>query len=156
MRLASVLLLALPFSLAAGVPDSKLEVTDLRNHPFSVDLPSGSNLKVHLRSGDFHIRGRDAEKVIVRLEGRNAENAKDLTVRFERTGADAHLRVFGGPKNDLQVVVEVPKSSSLFVRMPAGDLTIEDVVGSKDVQLHAGDLTISASLNFATVPLCNG
>jgi hypothetical protein len=98
---------------------------------------------MHLRSGDFHIIGREDNKISVRLEGRNADKAQNLTVSFKRFDHDAELRVFGGPKNELQVIVEVPKASSLFVRMPAGDLTIDGVVGNKDVQLHAGDLSIS-------------
>jgi hypothetical protein len=31
----------------------------------------------------------------------------------------------------------------LYVRMPAGDLTVEGVSGDKDVELHFGDLTIA-------------
>ena len=29
------------------------------------------------------------------------------------------------------------------MRLPAGDLTVSDVIGNKDVELHAGDLTIA-------------
>src|SRR6202043_2679756 len=49
----------------------------------------------------------------------------------------------GGPKNNLEVTIEVPNSAMLFVRMPAGDLSVEGVSGDKDVELHAGDLTIA-------------
>jgi hypothetical protein len=31
----------------------------------------------------------------------------------------------------------------LFVRMPAGELTLEGISGDKDVEMHAGELTIS-------------
>jgi len=64
-------------------------------------------------------------------------------VRFQRWDHDADLRVFGGPKNDLEVTIDIPSSAMLFVRMPAGDLSVEGVSGDKDVELHAGDLTIS-------------
>jgi hypothetical protein len=39
--------------------------------------------------------------------------------------------------------VHIPHNSELYARVTAGDVTIENVVGSKDVELHAGDLTIS-------------
>jgi hypothetical protein len=123
--------------------ETKLELKDLQNHPFAVDCPSDSNLRLHLRSGEFRIIGRADNKLSVRLEGRNANNAQDLTVRYKRFGNDAELRIYGGPKNNLEVTVEVPASSMLFVRMPAGDLSIEGVSGDKDVELHAGELTIS-------------
>jgi hypothetical protein len=127
----------------AGLPDSELTVKDLQNHPFAVDLPSGSNLRLHLRSGEFRIVGHSDNRVAVHLNGRNAGNARDLTVRFRRSDNTADLRVFGGPKNDLEVTIEVPSSAMLLVRMPAGDLSIEGVSGDKDVELHFGDLTIS-------------
>ena len=129
--------------LAAGLPDSDLKVKDLQNHPFAVDFPSGSNLRLHLRSGEFRIVGRDDNKIAVHFNGRNADNARDLTVRFRRSDDDADLRIFGGPKNNLEITIEVPSSSKLFVRMPAGDLSVEGVSGDKDVELHAGDLTIA-------------
>jgi hypothetical protein len=48
-----------------------------------------------------------------------------------------------GPKNDLEVTIEIPKAATLYVRMPAGELSLEGVSGDKDVELHAGELTIS-------------
>jgi len=133
---------ALAFSFPA-LAQNKLEVKDLQNHPFAVDFPSGAKLRMHLRSGDFRIVGREGHTISVRLEGKNSSNAQDLTVRFERSDHDGDLRISGGPRNGLQVTVEVPASSMLYVRMPAGDLTVEGVSGDKDVELHAGDLTIS-------------
>ena len=142
-RTVLALFASLAFLVPAGVPGSELSVKDLQNHPFSVDFPSGSNLRVHLRSGEFRIVGRDVNKITVHLNGRNADNARDLTVRFKRWDNDADLRVFGGPKNNLEVTIEIPSSAMLFVRMSAGDLSVEGVSGDKDVELHAGDLTIS-------------
>ena len=127
----------------ASLPDSKVEIKDVQNHPFSVDFPAGKSVRIHLRSGDSRIVGREDGKISVRLEGRNAGNAKDLTVRFQRTDGDADLRIWGGPKNGLQIIVEVPASSMLYIRMPAGELHVEGVSGDKDVELHAGDLSIS-------------
>jgi len=127
----------------AGLPDSELTVKDLRSHPFGVDFPSGSNLRLHLRSGEFRIVGHSDNRVAVHLGGRNADNARDLTVRFRRSDNTADLRVSGGPKNDLEVTIDVPSSAMLLVRMPAGDLSIEGVSGDKDVELHFGELTIS-------------
>jgi hypothetical protein len=139
--LALSVLLAL--LVPAGLAESELTVKDLQSHPFGVDFPSGSNLRLHLRSGEFRIVGHSDNRVAVHLGGRNADNARDLTVRFRRSDNTADLRVFGGPKNDLEVTIEVPSYAMLLVRMPAGDLSIEGVSGDKDVELHFGDLTIS-------------
>ena len=138
-----ILLVSLAFVAPMGLSDSELRVKDLQNHPFAVDFPAGSKLRLHLRSGEFRIVGHKDNKIAVHLAGRNADHARELTVQFRRWGNDADLRISGGPKNDLTVTVEIPTSAMLSIRMPAGDLSVEGVSGSKDIELHAGDLNIS-------------
>ncbi len=130
---------------AMTLAQSKIEVSDLQHHPFSVAFPSGGKLRMYLRSGDFRIVGSDENKITVKLSGTKADDARDLTVRFKPSSGEAELRISGGPKNDLQVTVNVPKNAGLFVRMPAGELRVEGISGDKDVELHAGDLTISGN-----------
>jgi hypothetical protein len=139
IRFLSLLLLSAPLASA----QSKIEVADLQNHPFSVDFPSGSRLQIELRSGDFRIVGADDNKISVHIAGKNSGNARDLTVRFKHSSNDAELRVSGGPRNELQVTIEVPKFTGLFVRMPAGQLEVDGISGDKDVSLHAGELILS-------------
>ena len=120
----------------------KIEATDLPEHPFQVDYPSGSQMSLRLRSGDVRVVGKEHNQISVRVEARDPERAREVKVYFERFENSAELRVWGGPKNDLQIIIEVPKNTGLFVRMPAGQLEISDVTGDKDVQLHAGDLIL--------------
>lgn len=134
---AALVVVAIPVSA-----QSKIEVTDLENHPFAVDFPSGARLHLHLRSGDFHIVGRDDNKISVHLEGRNAYKAKDLRVRLDRADSASDLTVSGGPRNDLEVTIEIPRNTNLFVRMPAGNLELQGITGDKDAELHAGELVI--------------
>jgi hypothetical protein len=130
---------------AITLAQSKIEVSDLEHHPFSVAFPSGGKLRMYLRSGDFRIMGSDENEITVKFSGTKADNARDLTVRFKPSSGEAELRISGGPKNDLQVTVNVPKNAGLFVRMPAGELRVEGISGDKDVELHAGELTISGN-----------
>jgi hypothetical protein len=120
----------------------RIEATNLPDHPFEVAYPSGSRLNLHLRSGDMRVVGKDDNKISVRVEANNIEKARTVRVLFERFDDSAELRVSGGPKNDLRVIVEVPKATGLFVRMPAGQLEISGITGDKDVQLHAGELIV--------------
>ena len=130
---------------ALNLAQSKIEVSDLQNHAFSADFPSGKQLRVQLRSGDFRIVRTDDTKITVQLSGKKADNARDLTVRFKSSSSGSELRISGGPRNDLQVTIKVPRNTGLFVRMPAGELALEGVSGDKDIELHAGDLTISGN-----------
>lgn len=141
MRILAIGLLAALLA-PAGAAQSKLEVKDLRNHPFSVDFPSGGRLGMHLQSGDFRIVGRSDNRIVVHFSGKNAEIAKNLTVRMTQADAGGNLRISGGPKNELQVTIEIPESTDLYVRMSGGDLDVKSVLGNKDIKLIGGDLTI--------------
>ena len=73
---------------------------------------------------------------------RNADQASELRVRLEGTNDAADLTVSGGPRNDLEVTIEVPRKTGLFIRMSAGNLELRDIVGNKDAELHAGEMVI--------------
>jgi hypothetical protein len=139
IRLLALAILFAPLVLAQS---KKIEATDLPTHPFQVAFPSGSQLNMHLRSGDFRVIGREDDKITVRVKAKDPEKAKEIKVRFQRFDHSAELKISGGPKNDVQITVEIPGSTGLFVRMPAGQLELSDITGDKNVQLHAGELIV--------------
>jgi hypothetical protein len=142
MRTPFFLSTVLALSVASGAGQTKLDVKDIENHPFTADFNSGGKLRMYLRSGDFRIVGGSDNKITVRIRGRNAERASDMRVQLEGSNSSADLTVSGGPKNDLEVTIEVPKKTGLFVRMSAGNLELKHVTGDKDAELHAGELII--------------
>jgi hypothetical protein len=142
MRTPFLLVSALALSVASGAAQTKLDVKDIENHPFAADFSSGGKLRMYLQSGSFHIIGGSDNKITVRITGRNAENATEMRVQLKGSNSSADLTVSGGPKNDLEVTIEVPKKTGLFVRMPAGNLELHHVTGDKDAELHAGELVI--------------
>ncbi len=142
MRVPLLLVTALAFSAALGAAQTKFDVRDIENHPFTADFNSGGKLRIYLRSGDFRIEGTDGNKITVRLGGGNAYRASDLRVQLDGSNDLADLTVSGGPSNDLEVSIEVPRKTGLFIRMPAGNLELRHTVGNKDVELHAGELVI--------------
>lgn len=132
----------LAVSVASGTPQTKLDVKDIENHPFTADFNAGGKLKMYLQSGSFHIVGSAENKITVRVTGRNAYNAGDMRVQLEGSKDYASLTVSDGPKNDLEVTIEVPKKTGLYIRMPAGNLELRHITGDKDAELHAGELII--------------
>ena len=142
MRTPFLLAAALALTVASGAAQTKLDVKDIENHPFTADFHSGGKLRMYLRSGDFRVVGGLDNKITVRITGRNAYRANDVRVQLEGSNDSADLTVSGGPKNDLEVIIEVPKKTGLFVRMTAGNLELQHVVGDKDAELHAGELII--------------
>lgn len=139
VALGSLLILSAPLAFAQT---KRVEATNLPDHPFQVDYPAGSQLSLHLRSGDVRVVGGAENKVSVRVDAKNLEKAREVRVTFDRSDHSAELHVSGGPRNDIKITVEVPKDTGLYVRMPAGELEISDVTGDKDVQLHAGELIV--------------
>ncbi|MGB7282204.1 MAG: hypothetical protein WBE13_08090 [Candidatus Acidiferrum sp.] len=142
MRTLFLVAPVLALSAALGLAQTKLDVKDIENHPFTADFQSGGKLRMYLRSGDFRIEGSEGNKITVRIGGRNAYRAGDMRVQLEGSNNDANLTVSGGPKNDLDVTIEVPRKTALFVRMPAGNLELRHVIGDKDAELHAGEMII--------------
>jgi len=109
---------------------------------FEADFPSGSHLRVHVRSGDLRIVGSDEAKITVRFWGRSPSELHDLRVSLKTAGNNGELSIHGGPSNNLEIEIRVPRISNLFLRMPAGNAEIEGLLGDKDVELHAGDLRL--------------
>ncbi len=142
MRTPFLVASVLALSVASGAAQTKLDVKDIENHPFTADFHSGGKLRMYLRSGSFHIMGAPDNRITVRVTGRNADRAGDMRVQLEGSNNAADLTVSGGPKNDLEVTIEVPKKTGLYVRMPAGNLELHHVTGDKDAELHAGELII--------------
>jgi hypothetical protein len=142
VRATFLLTTVLALSVTAAAAQVKLDVRDIENHPFTADFNSGGKLKMYLRSGDFRIVGGTENKITVRIGGGNAYRANDLRVKLEGSKDYASLTVSDGPKNDLEVTIEVPMKTGLFVRMPAGNLELHRITGDKDVELHAGEMII--------------
>jgi hypothetical protein len=137
--LTSLAAFSAPLALAQT---KRVEATNLPDHPFYVDYPAGSQLNLQLRSGEVRVVGTNDNKISVRVDAKDLEKAREVRVTFDRSDQSATLHVSGGPRNDIKIIVEVPKATGLFVRMPAGELEISDVTGDKDVQIHAGELIV--------------
>jgi Putative adhesin len=107
------------------------------------DCPSNVPLHLHVRSGEILIVGTDDDKITVDLAGKNADKIQDVKGRLSVANNVAELHLTGGPKNDLQIIIHVPKNSDLTARISAGDVNVQNVTGNKDVELRAGELTIA-------------
>jgi|SRR5215831_179305 len=137
VALSALALITLPLSA-----ENKTDISERGIPHFEAQIPSGARVALHIRSGDIRIVGGEDGKLSVDISGKNKDRIDDLHYRFTSSSTNADLRVSGGPRNDLTIEVHVPRNSELRARIPAGDVTIENVNASKDVELHAGDLTI--------------
>src|ERR1700691_634788 len=135
--LASILLLPI-----SGFAQTNISIDDLAHHPIALGFPSGGQLDLRIRSGEIRIVGSDEDKIVVRAEGKRGSDSTDIGARFEGSDHFGKLYVHGGPSNEVTITVQIPRNSSLSVRIVAGDVEVKDITGNKDVKLGAGDLTV--------------
>ncbi len=141
--LAMLALGAWPLAIPSQAADAKLQFSQTGQSHMEFNCPSRPQLRLYVRSGEIHIVGTDDSKITVDLSGKNLDKIQDLTARLTCTQSQAELHVSGGPRNELTITIHVPKTVDLYARIPAGEVTIDGITGNKNVELHAGDLTIS-------------
>ena len=129
----------LPLIAAA---QNRVDAADLAHHPMEASFDSGGQLDLRIRSGEIRIVGSDEDKIVVRAEGKRGSDSTDIGARFEGSDHFGKLYVHGGPSNEVTITVQVPRNSSLSVRIMAGDVEVKDITGNKDVKLGAGNLTL--------------
>lgn len=142
MRWLTIGLLFSCWAFAYAASETREETVALDGQPFQTDLTKIAAVRLHLRDGDFRIVGGDSDEITIRAEGKNAPLAKKMKVQIRRLGDSLDLTFLNVPKNELQVTISVPKETSLYARMRAGDLSVDGITGDKDVELMAGDLSI--------------
>jgi hypothetical protein len=136
------LLAVLIFACSTLVAQSpKNEIESVNKSPVETAFAAGGQVNVHVCPGSITVKGTDANVVRVTYDkARYPDN--DIKVRLETVPGDAIVRITGCTHNNFELTIEMPKSSDLFLRMFAGELKIAGITGSKDVQVHAGDVTI--------------
>ena len=103
---------------------------------------ANGSVKMDLVAGDYHITGIPQDRVRIDWSVRDAEALAKVQARADVRDHELRITTNGPSNNGLKFTIQVPNQSDLYVRLTAGDLTIEDVRGNKDVELRAGDLRI--------------
>jgi hypothetical protein len=143
MKLAAILVV-LPFLFLTSALGEKSDVTkEIGKESFEADFPARGLLRLHIRSGEVVVKGIDESKVRVHFDGAKSGQLSDVEVKLKSSGSEGELYVGGGPRNGFRIIIEVPKVVDLRMRMPFGDATVEGLTGDKDIEIHAGDLTVN-------------
>jgi hypothetical protein len=110
----------------------------------SLERPFAANgsVKMDLVAGDYKITGSPQDRVRIEWSVREADALSKVQTRADVRGNEVSITTDGPRNKGLRFTIQVPSQSDLYVRLSAGDLTIEDIRGNKDVELRAGDLRI--------------
>lgn len=129
-------------------------------------LQPRSSVWIESRPTGLEIVGTDQQAIHITCKGgeNNPDGPDRVQLRFTPTSTGGKLTIRGAHfahGDNVQIRIEVPRKTSLWVRMFAGEVKVNDVAGDKDVQLFAGQITIndhdwsyrnvSASVNIGQV-----
>jgi hypothetical protein len=110
----------------------------------SLERPFSANGRVQmdLVAGDYRITGGPQDRVRIDWSVRDAAALANVRARADVRDRQLSITTNGPSSKGLKFTIQLPNQSDLYVRLTAGDLTIEDIRGNKDVELRAGDLRI--------------
>lgn len=114
--------------------------------PLDAPLHAHGSLTIDSRPAGIEVVGTEKEAVHVTCSGDDA-SIEHVKLRFAGASGTGKLTVSGerGPHNNLKIRVEVPRRTNLRIEMSAGQVNVNDVDGDKDIELYAGQITISSS-----------
>lgn len=117
------------------------------NQTLTRPLPPRAVLIIDSKPAGLEIVGTDQDAIHVSCTAGSDKAAQAAAFYFSPTANGGKLSIrgvhFEHGDNNLQVKIEVPRRTSLSVRMFAGQVTVEEVKGDKDIDVGAGQITIS-------------
>jgi hypothetical protein len=128
----------------AGFAETKIPCGQTMSHP----LQSRAFLIIDSKPAGLQIVGTDQEAIHVSCTAESDEYARHVALHFSPTANGGKLSIEGPHlqhgDNNLEVKIEVPRRTNLSVRMIAGEVRVEEVEGDKDIDIGAGQITISS------------
>lgn len=102
---------------------------------------ANGRIKMDLSAGEYRISGSQDNRIRLRWSVRDPEQLSRVKARADVKDLEATITT-DGPSNNFRVAIEVPSVADLNVRLTAGELTIRDIQGNKDIEMHAGEIDI--------------
>jgi hypothetical protein len=128
----------------AGLAETKVACDQTLTSP----LRSNALLVIDSRPAGLEIVGTDQQTIHITCSGGNGEDgARHILLQFAPDPDGGRLTIEGSHVshgNGLHVKIEVPWKTNLSVRMPAGEVKVEEIKGDKDIDIYAGQITISS------------
>jgi len=103
-------------------------------------FPSSGRINFSLSAGEYRITGSPDNHLRLKWSVRDPDDLSKVFAAADVSGRDATITTDG--PNNFKADIQVPSRADLYVRLTAGELTIEGIEGNKDVSLHAGELVI--------------
>jgi hypothetical protein len=118
-------------SATAGANDGRDE------RPFD----AGGQIRFDLSAGDYTIKAGRTDRILVewRTPADDSRGRVSITADAGRKTATV---LTNGPRNNFNVLIEIPSMSDVRVNLSAGDLRVLGITGDKDLGSWAGDIDV--------------
>ena len=133
--------LALAASALVAAPAAQSDAPSRPSDALDTPFAANGTISMRLSAGGYRISAGRDDRIRLRWSVRRQSQLSEVEAYAEVDGAEATV-VMDGPANEFRAVIEVPARSDLHLRLSAGELSIEDIVGDKDIRLHAGEIRI--------------
>ena len=140
----TILSAALVGSALIAAPALLAQQTSRPSSSLERDFVSNGKISMDLSAGEYRITGSPDNKIRLTWSVRGEDRLSDVEARADIRGTDARI-VTDGPMNNFKVTIQVPQRTDLYIRLTAGELRLDRVEGSKDIELHAGEMRIDVN-----------
>jgi hypothetical protein len=143
MRRAFKAMLILCVIVAFGAISAAAQSVDIDERgksPIEAKFSSLGQIRMEICSSGVNVVGKDQTSIKVSYSSKRDDG--DVRVHLRVDGSRAELQISRCPNNDFQVIIEVPKRTDLFIRIPAGQLDVDHIAGNKDLEIHAGQINV--------------
>ncbi len=108
--------------------------------PLTAEKPfaAGGRIEMQLDGGRYEVRPSADNRVRIVTD----EHIGDAAVTVTADGTNARVEATNTP-NHFNATIDVPKAADLVIHLKAGDLTIGDIAGNKNLDSYAGNITIA-------------
>jgi hypothetical protein len=128
----------------AGLAETKVPCEQTLTAP----LRSSAFLVIDSRPAGLEIVGTDQEAIHVTCHSNDNEDApRHILLQFSPSSDGGRLTIEGRHMrhgDGIQIRIEVPWKTNLRVHLPAGEVKVEEIKGDKDIDLYAGQITITS------------
>ncbi len=111
-------------------------------------LRSSANLVIDSRPAGLEIVGTDQQAIHVTCHSNdNQDLPRHILLQFSPDPAGGKLTIEGSHVrhgDGIQIRIEVPWKTNLSIHVPAGEVKVEEIKGDKDIDIYAGQITITS------------
>ena len=108
--------------------------------PLTAEKPfaAGGRIEMQLDGGEYAIRASADNRVRIATD----EHIGDAVVAVTAEGTNARVEATNTP-NQFKATIDVPAAADLVIYLKAGELSIGEIAGNKDLDSFAGNITVA-------------